>query len=360
MRPTTDVGYYDTTNATVQRRQGELAKKYGIDGFVYHHYWFYDDTHPGPTLHASLEKMLEDGYPDLPFALNWVPVNWTATWHRKLGNVSMETMPDQETDKQLLQEQFVPEDPANDPRVTAHYKWMSRFFHHDNYIKVNGKPLLMVYTVSSPFIIGIIARFKQMAVEDGFPGLHVTLGSYQSHKVLFPQGSGKGVNDTLEGDNAVFDRLSNYPHPFDWQKREKLQPPAWCLQRDPKGEPRLDNIVGIVSSFDNTPRRGASKARLWVTREGEWGVTRHFKKNLWAPVHYHACCFKEGGAGQFILINAWNEWAEGMALEPSNVFKRSFLEIVKSVKEKHPLAVLKNKITRAPFNLSVETRSSTL
>ena len=43
---------------------------YNIDGFIQHHYWFYDITHPGPNLHAPLEQMLLDGYPDVPFCLS--------------------------------------------------------------------------------------------------------------------------------------------------------------------------------------------------------------------------------------------------------------------------------------------------
>ena len=34
------------------------------------------------------------------------------------------------------------------------------------------------------------------------------------------------------------------------------------------------------------------------------------------------------------MINAMNEWAEGMALEPSDVFGRRFLESVRETKER--------------------------
>ena len=37
---------------------------------------------------------------------------------------------------------------------------------------------------------------------------------------------------------------------------------------------------------------------------------------------------KEDGDDRFILINAMNEWAEGMALEPSDVYGRKFLETI--------------------------------
>jgi len=70
----TELGFYDLTDVEPRRKQGELAKQYGLDGFIYHHYWFYDEKHPGPNLHAPLEAMLKDGHPDIPFAFNWVSV----------------------------------------------------------------------------------------------------------------------------------------------------------------------------------------------------------------------------------------------------------------------------------------------
>jgi hypothetical protein len=69
-RPT-ELGYYDLRDKEPRQKQGELAKQYGIDGFIYHHYWFYDPTHPGPNLEKPLVNMLQDGDPDIPFLLNW-------------------------------------------------------------------------------------------------------------------------------------------------------------------------------------------------------------------------------------------------------------------------------------------------
>jgi hypothetical protein len=47
---------------------------------------------------------------------------------------------------------------------------------------------------------------------------------------------------------------------------------------------------------------------------------------------YSACCQRQT-EDQFVAINAWNEWGEGMALEPSDTYGRGFLEIIHDVKE---------------------------
>jgi hypothetical protein len=191
----------------------------------------------------------------------------------------------------------------------------------------------MVYR-NQPGIHHVIARLKELAIQDGFPGIHCTLGMYSSHRVLFPMGVELGKSEALDGENSVFDRLTNYPYPFDWTRREKLKVPLWCLHRQAEGEPRANEIIGIVTAFDNTPRREVEKARLWITLEGEKGIVKHFSLNLWAAIYYHACCFAGGGKNMFILINAWNEWAEGMIMEPSDVYGLTFLHSIRWMKRR--------------------------
>jgi hypothetical protein len=355
-RPTT-FGYYDLRNTTVRRLQGEMAREHGVDGFVYHHYWFYDEQRPGPTLHAPLVDMLQDGHPDIPFCLHWVAENWTATWHRRQGNDTVDKRSDKQRAQELLQKQFFPSN-KSDARIRAHYKWLSQFFHHQNYIKVDGKPMFMVYR-KEPGIHFVIERLKELAVEDGFPGLHCTLGMYHTPDHLHVQGRGRGVTETLEGDNSVFDRLTHYPYPYDWTRRDVYKVPGWCLHKKSQGaESRSDSIVGVVTAFDNTPRREFVKARLWISFQGERGTVSHFANNILAAFYYHACCYAEGGKNQFILVNAWNEWAEGMVrfkrhaqsshspsldsrrlpfsqiMEPSDVYDMTFLVSLRQLKQK--------------------------
>lgn len=341
LRPTaTPFGYYDLTNSTIRKLQGELARTYGVDGFVYHHYWFYDDLHPGPSLHAPLMGMLHDGYPDIPFSLNWVPVNWTTTWHRTQGNESSRntsTPNTTTTPDKLLQQQFFPS--FNSSKILDHYQWLRKFFHHKNYIKVQGKPVLMLYR-SVPGVHAVIRRLRELAILDGFPGLYCTLGQYATNNDLSARGRNQGVRETLEGENAIFDRLTSYPFPFDWTKRRGFGIPDWCTKHDtammnphPKQE-----ILGVVTSFDNTPRRDFDEARIWMSPDmkpnnGAEQRLKTFVVSMKAVLFYLACCFAEGGVDQFVLINAWNEWGEGMAMEPSNVYGLKFLENLKKVKD---------------------------
>jgi hypothetical protein len=40
VRPTADLGYYDLTEYGTRKRYSALARQYGIDGFLYYHYWW--------------------------------------------------------------------------------------------------------------------------------------------------------------------------------------------------------------------------------------------------------------------------------------------------------------------------------
>lgn len=35
-----DLGFYDLRLADTRHQQADLARQYGIDGFIYYHYWF--------------------------------------------------------------------------------------------------------------------------------------------------------------------------------------------------------------------------------------------------------------------------------------------------------------------------------
>ena len=167
----TELGFYNLLDYNIRRRQRELAKEYGIDGFIYHHYWFH---HPGEgsILTGMIESMLRDGEPDLPFALNWAKESWVTAWNGRYN-------PKQQFQSQseVLYEQVMP--PRADDRIVQHYNYLKKYFHHRNYIKIEGCPLFSVYSQDSelPPSLDIIERLKELAMADGFPppGLHVPL-----------------------------------------------------------------------------------------------------------------------------------------------------------------------------------------
>ena len=85
--------------------------------------------------------------------------------------------------------------------------------------------------------------------------------------------------------------------------------------REPQGEIYINSIF---CGWDNTPRHG---------KRGY--VVTHPSKEIFMKTLSH---LKDT---EFVVINAWNEWAEGMILEPTQEYGLTFLEWIKEWTEKN-------------------------
>lgn len=74
-----DLGYYDLRDPEARQAQADLARRYGIEGFCYWHYWFGNGK---KLLERPFEEVLRSGHPDFPFCLAWA----NHSWKQKLWN----------------------------------------------------------------------------------------------------------------------------------------------------------------------------------------------------------------------------------------------------------------------------------
>ena len=174
---------------------------------------------------------------------------------------------------------------------------------------------------------------------DGFPspGLHVPLmGSvansalYNKPRLPFPY---QKIQE--EQGHEIFDSVWYYP--FAFKTTKFLNVPGEC--RKPADviaqQETAPFAVGILTTFDNTPRRNVRDALVY-SREGQ-GLppSKTLEIDVVTCLLINACCQHveaQNLAGKFMMINAWNEWGEGMVLEPSTKYGRSLLEAVKEGK----------------------------
>ena len=117
-----DLGFYDLRLPEVREAQAEMAKQNGIYGFCYYHYWFNGKR----LLNLPIDEVLSSGKPDFPFCFCWANEHWTRAWDGHQGEI-------------LMEQTFSETDDRN------HIKWLLRVFQDKRYIRIQGKPLMIVY-----------------------------------------------------------------------------------------------------------------------------------------------------------------------------------------------------------------------
>jgi lipopolysaccharide biosynthesis protein len=301
-----DLGFYDLRLPEARQAQADLARQYGIHGFCYHHYWF----HGRRILERPFDEVLTSGHPDFPFCLSWANENWTRTW-------------DGLDDEVLLGQSYSEQDDR------AHIRWLCNAFRDERYIRVNGKPLFLVYRAASLpdarrttnlwreeaarlgagelFLVRVESNF---AGERGDPrplGFDAAVEFQPDALTLHQLRKGSHLSAELPADrrwHASEDELwFSYPEVVDAM-----------LSRPSVSYPRF---AGVSPGWDNTPRRGEGGAGIRDAAPAEY--ERWLRRVL-----------DEGRqrktANEFVFINAWNEWAEGCHLEPCQQWGRAYLE----------------------------------
>jgi hypothetical protein len=331
--------YYNLLDPATQDRQVELARSHGIYGFCYYHYWFNGKR----LLEKPVELLLQRGEPDFPFCLSWANEPWTRSWD---GG-----------DREVL----MPQEYGDESDWQKHFEYLLRIFRDRRYIRVDGKPMLLIYRSASIDVAEPMLRlWRQLAERAGLPGLHIV-----SMRTAFPPDPRPGLFDAFAEFEPVFTFRERKP--FWLRKRERwirqyrrarlrwfgsvgAAPHSyhysglWGMIEKRKLPERT--YPGAFVDWDNTPRRGLERGivmRKFKARAFEKGIRTQLRKAL------------DAGA-QFVFINAWNEWAEGAYLEPDEARGTFFLETVRdAVAESERLVVSQSGSTDAERQMGQPT-----
>jgi GT2 family glycosyltransferase len=284
--PHPDLGYYDLADESVLERQAEMARRHGIHGFCFYHYWF-DGRR---ILEQPVERLLASGRPDVPFCLCWANENWTRTWDGLDREVLLEQRHSADGDERFLRDLL----PAlRDPR----------------YITVEGKPLLAVYR---PGLLADPAatadRWRRIAEREGLAGLH--LAAVHSFDQADPRSYGFDAAIQfpplqIPAANLRDTGLSGMDRGFRGGVLDYREALCHSLARP---APDYPLYRGVMPGWDNTARR-MERATAWVNSSpalyGRWlrGAVEQMQR-------------EQPPERQLVFINAWNEWAEGAHLEP--------------------------------------------
>ena len=292
--PHDDIGYYDLSDPAVLRRQVDMAKSHGIYGFCFYHYWF----HGRRLLGKPVDLLLNTPDLDMPFCLCWANETWSKKWDGRDHHI-------------LMKQTFSPED---DLRFI---EFLAPYFRDPRYIRVNGRPLLLVYRVSKlPDPPGTVNRWRTWCRENDIGEIHLVS---VCHGEVYPH---------VRLEEIGFDAYAAFPpHSF----------PCQHIPEDKglfEGGYRLDYASGVDAfapvhadtrlyegctlGWDNTARFGNRNVTMYLNFSLE-----KYDQWLRRVIGYTRDRFPEDE--RLIFINAWNEWAEGAYLEPDRRYGYAYL-----------------------------------
>jgi len=292
--PHPDLGYYDLNDASVLEKQAAMAREAGIEGFCFYYYWFNGRR----LLNMPTDRLLATGKPDFPFCFCWANENWTRTWDGGDEEILIGQEHSEESDERFILDLL----PAlRDPR----------------YIRVEGKPLLIVYRPCLlPDPAATARHWRETCRREGIGEIFLA----------FMLGFESPNPSTIDFDAAIqmpplrcgvpvinsqIDLLD--PVSFSGEVRDYRQAAA-LLPYEDFGRSLWP---GVFPSWDNTARR-MERAHSWIHSSPE-------AYHKWLSIVVQRARTTLPPGERFVFINAWNEWAEGCHLEPDEKYGYAWL-----------------------------------
>ena len=292
-----ELGFYDLRVPEIQERQIRLARKYGLFGFCFHYYWFGGKR----LLDLPLKQFLNNPQLDFRFCLCWANENWTRRWDGLDHEV-------------LIAQAHSPDDDL------AFIKDIDTALRDQRYIRVNGRPLLIVYRPGLlPDPKATAQRWRDYCTKSHLDGLYlVAVQAFETEDprplgfdaaVEFPPhklGAGAPVvNSQVEIVNPNYQGIiCDYSYLVESAK--KFSRADFTLFR------------GVCPSWDNEARK-----------PGRGMTYQNSAPALYQGWLAEACRFaaKESDPDKrLVFINAWNEWSEGAYLEPDRRYGYAYLQ----------------------------------
>lgn len=302
--------YYDLSKSETLQWQADLAKKYGIDGFCFYHYYFENGQ---LELALPVENLLKHPEIDLPFCFNWANESWISSWSQLAGNTWVHQADSDRTTPPVLAKQNY----GSAQQWADHFAYFLPFFKDRRYLKQDGQPLLIIYKPQEiPQLEEMLALWQKLARENGFPGLYVI-------------GEDMNVSHTSLSASLIHEPTTSMVDLYN-QNKVTIQEGVICYETKDVWQNALDKSGYLGSKtyymaftgFDDTARRGARGKVI---------------------VHNSVAAFFEGlkqtvaksvaAQNEWVFINAWNEWGEQMYLEPDEHTGYQLLEQVTKVKQ---------------------------
>lgn len=308
--------YYNLLNKETIEWQTELMKRYKVSGMIYYHYYFKGKM----LLEKPAENLLKWKDIDQPFFFCWANHTWNRSWNG--------------TKEVLLKQEY-----GNENDWEHHFQYLLPFFLDNRYEKKDNKPVIMLYQPIFEEKKAMFDYFEKRCIDNGFSGIFLIETCIKADEVNLK----KIKNNTASQCAALFFREPNvsqnlyldeyyktlfsnfFPRLFNRITRKKRKPAIFdgnkLYEIMENEEVKEETIIrGAFFRWDNTPRHGERGYIIKsVNKEKFFEYLNQIKDD------------------EYCFINAWNEWAEGMMLEPTENEKYQYLEWIKEWMEKQTI-----------------------
>jgi lipopolysaccharide biosynthesis protein len=298
-RVPTELGYYDLRDPATRQAQADLARAHGLHGFCYYYYWFNGRR----LLGRPLAEVVASGRPDFPFCVCWANENWTRRWDG--GN-----------DELLIAQTYSPESER------ALIGDLLPLFRDPRYIRVHGRPLVLVYRANLlPEPRRAAETFRRVARDAGESEPYLAMVHIPGMASPPEWGFDAGVEFPPHSTEirTLTEHIEKLNPAFVGDVWDYVSAARYAMERP---LPDFPFHRGVMVGWDNTPR---------LQNNGHVFVNTHPENyRRWLAAMVEQAREKRSGDDRIVFINAWNEWGEGCYLEPDEQFGRGYLEATRA------------------------------
>lgn len=306
-----DGRYYNLLEKETMLWQSDLMKKYNIDGICMYHYWFKDGK---KILEKPAENLLKWTDIDMPYCFCWANETWARSWS-KFQNINVwsdvyEKKGESNSKGILLEQKY-----GTEKQWKEHFEYLLPFFKDKRYIRVDGKPVFLIYKTEDVYCLAeMLDYWKKLACINGLDGVYIIgsdcdlRGKKYVDAELYRQpvrSMRRNSTSSIYKNNGV----SVYEYDKIWKE---------ILETEASKQTFFEGFVG----FDDTPRRGTSGT-----------VIEHAAPDKFAYYLTELMAKSEAYGKDIVFLNAWNEWGEGMYLEPDEKYGEKYLSAILYAKD---------------------------